>query len=89
MNDMHRQMLTAIINRSTAEPIVVRNGTQGADIVCASNADRQIARHVVMTIDLYDHVVDWEQRVATGVEYVTTWQVNQARCNAAIEQGKP
>jgi hypothetical protein len=39
-----------------------------------------------MNIDLYDHVVDWEQRVETGVKYVTTWQVNKEKCEAAIKQ---
>lgn len=67
-------IIVSVISLSTETPVAVRDSAQGTDIVCASNRDRQIARHALMGLGLLDHVLDWEQRNQQHeIEYITTW----------------
>ncbi len=86
MNTAQQCVLAAILNRSTEKPVTIRMGAQGSDIVCSSNSDRQRVWHALMRLDLVDHVVDWEERTAAGVEYVTTWRSNAEKCKAALSE---
>ena len=77
ISDIQIAVLQIGLRRRTEQPVTVRRAKHGGDfdVVCAENVDRQISRTVLDGLDMYEHVLDWEDRnTDNAIEYITAWK---------------